>query len=257
VLALAPTANSRLWLVCPDSASITVSTAITEAATLRERHIVYCYNHPIDVDPATQTQVTSEPHGYMAQILSQIEPDVHPGVVETADLTRGIVRLTFEIGQGSGGDADLMDQAGITFLQRDRDNAGNQIWRFRNGLTTDLSTNNRQIDGQRMKYFLIAALAQRMRGDELKPNTPLVRAARKAAFEAYLTELAIGARRFVNVDENDKPLFEVKNGPEVNAPSDVQAGIQRDLVRVQLIPKNLYLQLQVQIGVNVVSFTFQ
>ena len=254
VLALAPTANSRLWLVCPDSSAITASTAITEAATLRERHIVYCFNHPVDVDPVTNLQVTSEPHGYMASILSQTEPDVHPGVTDTSSLTTRIVRLTYEIGDP---DADSLDAAGVTFLNRDRDPAGNQIWLFRNGLTTDLSTNNRQIDGQRSKYFLVGALAQRMRGDEKKPNTPLIRAARKAAFEGYLRELAIGTRRFVNVDDNDVPQFEVKNGPEVNSATDVQAGIQRDLVRVQLIPKNLYLQLEVQMGVNVVNFNFQ
>lgn len=252
-LALAPTANSRLWLVCPDSSSISVSTAITEVSTLRERHIVYVFNHVTDVDPVTGGQVTSEPHGYLASVLSQIEPDVHPGVAETADLTRGVVKLANELGDP---DRDSLDAAGITFFNRDLDQNGNEVWLFGNGLTTDLTTNNRQIDGQRMKYFLISGLATRMRGDEKKPNTPTIRAARKAAFEAFLTELAL-AGRFVNTDDNKVPQFEVKNDAQVNAPSDVQAGIQRDLVRVQLIPKNLYLQLQVQIGVNVVSFSFQ
>jgi hypothetical protein len=252
ILALSAIANNKLWLACPDSESISAATANTEAATLRDKHLVYCFNHPFVVDPVTGTIVVDEPHAYMASILSQTEPDVHPGVVDTAPLTQTIVRLQNELADA---DRDTFDANGVTYLNRDLDQSGNQVWLFGNGRTTDLTNNNSQIDGQRSKFFLIAGLAQRMRGDEKKPNTPKVRQARKAAFEGWLTELALGGR-YVNIDETTKlPLIEVKNDAQVNAPSDVQAGIQRDLVRVQLIPKNLYLQLQIQIGVNVVSFT--
>lgn len=254
IFALAPTANTWLWLCCPDSSTVTVASAITEAATMRHSRIVYCFNHAVMTDPVTGSSFNSEPHTWMASILSQTEPDVHPGVVDTSDLTTSINSLTFSIGDP---DADSMDAAGVSFLNQDFDQSGNQVWLFRNGVTTDLSTNNKQIDGQRSKFYLVTGLAQRMRGDEKKPNTALVRATRKAAFEGWLTELA-SAGRFVNEDESTKkPLMEVINDGQVNAPSDVQAGIQRDLVRVQLIPKNLYLQLQVQIGVNVVNFSFE
>lgn len=255
ILALSATANSRLWGMCPDSESVSLSAAVTEAGTLRDRHIAYCWNHPYVVDPVTGATVVDEPHVLLGSILSQIEPDVHPGVVETSDLTKSVVRLQNEMADS---DRDTADAAGITYLNRDLDQSGNQVWLFGNGRTTDLTTNNSQIDGQRSKFFLIAGLAQRMRGDEKKPNTAVIRAARKAAFEGWLTELANGSPpRFVNKDDKGNPLFEVKNDSQVNTDADRQAGIQRDLVRVQLIPKNLYLQLQVQIGVNVVSFTFQ
>ncbi len=256
VLALSATANTRLWLICPDASTTGVSTALTEVATLRSSRVVYCFNHPVVVDPVTGVQVAEEPHVWMASILSQTEPDVHPGVVDTADLTRGIVSLTFELGDPDRDSLDSTITGGISFLNRDLDQSGNLVWIFGNGITTDLSTNNRQIDGQRMKFFLVSGLANRMRGDEKKPNTKENRAARKAAFSGWLTELALGGR-FVNKDDNNVPQYEIKNGPEVNSPTDVQAGIQRDLVRIQLIPKNLYLQLQVQIGVNVVNFSFQ
>lgn len=256
VLALAPTANTRLWLICPDASTTSVSTALAEIVTLRHSRIVYCFNHPVVVDPVTGVRVAEEPHVWMGSILSQTEPDVHPGVVDTADLTRGIVSLTLELGDPDRDSLDDRTTGGISFLNRDLDQNGNQVWLFGNGVTTDLTTNNRQVDGQRMKFFLVSGLASRMRGDEKKPNTKEIRQARAAAFSGWLTELALGGR-FVNKDDNSVPLFEVKNGPEVNSPTDVQAGIQRDLVRVQLIPKNLYLQLQVQIGVNVVNFSFQ
>lgn len=257
LLALAAVANNKLVLGCPDSSAVTLATSITEAGTLRDKHLVYAFNHATMVDPVTGGQYTAEPHAILAAIMSQIEPDVHPGVSETSDFTKGIVRLTNEL---SDTDRDSADLAGVTFLNRDLDQSGNQVWLFGNGRTTSLTNNDSQIDGQRSKFFLVAGLAQRMRGDEKKPNTAYNRAARKAAFEAWLTELAAGGgpgARFVNSDELTKvPLFEVKNDQQVNAPSDWQAGIQRDLVRVQLIPKNLYLQLQIQIGTNV-TFTIQ
>ncbi len=253
ILALAPVANNRLWLSCPDNETISLATAVTEVGTLRDKHIVYCFNHEYIVDPVTGAQIIDEPHGWMASILSQTDPDVHPGVVETSDLTKSVVRQYNSLADA---DRDLCDANGITFFNRDLDQSGNAVWLFGNGRTTDLAVNNAQIDGQRSKFYLVAGLAQRMRGDEKKPNTKAIRAARAAAFTGWLTELALGGR-FVALDPvSNVPLIEVKNGLEVNVQTDWDAGIQRDLVRAKLIPKNLYLQLQVQIGTTV-TFTLQ
>lgn len=248
ILALAPTANNKLWLMTPDAAATAQSAAITEAGTNRHKNIVYAFNHDYITDPVTGEIVADEPHAMLGAILSQTEPDVHPGVVETADLTTGIIRLQNELADA---DRDALDAAGITYLNRDLDQNGNQVWLFGNGRTTSLTVNDSQIDGQRSKFYLVSGLAQRMRGDEKRPNTKELRAGRKAAFEGWLTELAAQGR-FVATDETtNQPQIEVKNGKEVNTDADLAAGIQRDLVRVKLIPKNLYLQLQVQIGTDV------
>lgn len=254
ILALCPTANLRLWLSCPDSETIGLAAAVTEVGTLRDRRLAYVFNHTYITDPVTGLQMVEEPVARMASVLSQIDPDVHPGVVDTADLNKAVIRTQLELGDA---DRDLADRNGITYFSRDLDANGNQVFLYGNGRTTDLTVNNSQIDGQRQKYFLIAGLGQRMRGDEKKSNTAAVRRARKAAFEAWLTELALGQpQRFVATDDKNVPQFEVKNDSQVNAQTDVDAGIQRDLVRVKLITKNLYLQLQVEIGTGV-TFSFQ
>lgn len=249
ILALGAVANDRLWLACPDSETVTISSAATEVATLRDKHVVYVFNHSYITDPVTGLQVVEQPTSRMASILSQTEPDMHPGIVETADLNKEVIRTQFEM---SDADRDTADAAGITFFNRDLDQSGNQVFLFGNGRTTDLAVNNSQINGQRSKFFLVAGLAQRARGDQNKPNTPDIRAARKAGYEGWLTELAISAKRFVAVDEATlTPQFEVKNDLQVNTQNDIDAGIQRDLVRVKLIPTNLYLQLNVEIGTTV------
>lgn len=249
IFQLAPTANLSLWLVTPDDETVSDTTWETEVASYRDRHVVPVFNHPYFVDPVTSVETIGEPHAQLASVLSQIEPDVHPGVADTAELNQGVTRLYNEL---SDAQRDALDAAGSTFITRDLDVNNNDIVLFGNGRTADLTVNNSQVDGQRSKYFLITGLAARMRGDEKRPNTPTARAKRKAAFEGWLTELA-EAGRFVDVDPVTlAPQFDVKNNDEVNTKTDWAAGIQRDLVRVRLIPKSLYLELEFQAGTDVV-----
>lgn len=247
IYALAPTSNSSFWLACPDSETVTHTAWNTEVATIRHRRIFPVFNSPYMIDPITSLETINEPHAQLASILSQTEPDVHPGVVETAELNVGITRLYNEL---SDAVRDSLDLNGSTYLNKDVDQSNNNVWLFGNGRTADLSVNNSQIDGERSKIYLIEGLAQRMRGDEKKPNTPMARAKRKAEFEGWLTELAESGR-FVDTTDDGTPRFEVKNSGEVNSDADRAAGIQRDLVRIRLIPKNLYLQLQVEAGTDV------
>lgn len=247
LFALAPTANLSAWLVCPDSEAVSYSTWNTEVATFRHRKIWPVFNHPYLVDPVTTVEAVNEPHVQLASVLSQIDYDVHPGVSATSELHTGITRLAFELDDPT---RDALDAAGTTFLGKDLDEDNNEVFLFGNGRTADLTNNNSQVDGERMKMYLIMGLAQRMRGDEKQPNTNLARAKRRGAFEGWLTELA-EAERFVKKNSEGTPQFSIKNGDEVNTDADNAAGIQRDLVRVKLIPKNLYLQLQFEAGTDV------
>lgn len=248
IFALAPTSYLSLWGICPDNETVTDTTWAAEIANYRHRAIVPVYNHPYYVDPVTTTKTLGEPHAHMAAVLSQIEPDIHPAVDETATLNQGIVDLAWTLTQPQ---KDNLDAVGSTFMTRDVDVNNNNVIMFGNGRTADLDDNNSQIDGERSKSFIISGLANRMRGDNFRPNTVLNRAKRKGAFDGWLTELA-EKERFVDRDESLEPQFIVKNGTEVNTSTDRKRGIQRDLVRVALIPKNLILQLQIEIGTQVV-----
>jgi hypothetical protein len=248
IFALAPTANLSLWLICPDSETVTDTTWVTELAGYRHRAIVPVFNHPYYIDGVTTIETVNEPHAHLAGVLSQIEYDIHPGVADTAELNTEITRLAFELQDGQ---RDNLDLGGSTYMNRDVDPSNNDVFLFGNGRTADLTLNNSQVDGERSKMYLIMGLATRMRGDEKKPNTPTARAKRKGAFEGWLTELA-DAERFVDKDDQGNPQFTVVNNDSVNTATDRKNGIQRDLVRVALIPKNLYLQLQIEAGTSVV-----
>lgn len=247
IFGLAPTSYLSWWTICPDDETVTDTTWATELASYRHKAIFPVFNHTYYIDPVTGTKTRGEPIAQLGSVLSQIEPDVHPGVDETAELNQGVVDLAFHLRQDQ---RDNLDAAGSTFIDFDLDVNNNNVILFGNGRTADLATNNSQIDGERSKAFLIVGLANRMRGDQNKPNTVLARAKRKGAFEGWLTQLA-EQERFVDRDANLIPQFEVKNDDEVNTKTDRDAGIQRDLVRVKLIPKNLYLQLQIEAGTTV------
>lgn len=247
IFGLAPTANLSWWLICPDSATVTDTTWTTEIAGYRHKAIFPVYNHTYYIDPITTVKTLGEPHTQLAAVLSQTEPDVHPGVSDTATLNQGVVDLQFQLRDDQ---RDNLDLQGSTFINFDQDTDNNNVILFGNGRTASLTKNDSQIDGERSKAFLISGLANRMRGDEKRPNTTLARARRKGAFEGWLIELA-KAERFVDRDEKLVPQFEVKNNDEVNTATDRKNGIQRDLVRVALIPKNLYLQLQIEAGTSV------
>lgn len=248
IFALAPTANMSAWLICPDNETVTDVTWATELGSYRHSAIFPVFNHPYYVDGVTTVQTVNEPHAHLAGVLSQIEYDVHPGVADTAELNTEITRLAFEL---TDAQRDNLDTSGSTYLNRDIDTSNNDVFLFGNGRTADLTVNNSQIDGERSKMYLIMGLSTRSRGDEKKPNTPTARAKRAAAFSGWLTELA-DAERFVDKDEQGNPQFTVTNNDSVNTATDRAAGIQRDLVRVRLIPKNLYLQLQIEAGTTVV-----
>lgn len=247
VYALAPVANERVWPVCADSEAVGYATAIMEVSSLRDNRIVYVFNHGWLVDPTTGEEIADEPHIMLASILSQGAPDEHPGIIENAAYTKALVRLQNTLGPS---ECDALNAAGITYLNRDIDADGNAVITFGNGVTTDLNNNNRQINGRRSKDFLIAGLAFRARGDQFQPNTPTRREARKAAFAGWLTELA-GQGRYVATTDAGEPLFSVVNDASVNSQVDLDAGIQRDVVKIKLIPSNLILQLRVQVGTDV------
>jgi hypothetical protein len=242
IVTLAAATSDRVWLACPDSSSVTLSTAQTERATLSSGRVAYEFNYPTTLDPTTAALITVEPHSWMAAILSQTEPDVHPGVDDVKTMLAGIRGLTFENLQP--GDYDSADASFINALERDDD--GNFHWV--SGRLTDGS----QIDARRTKDFLIAGIVGRLKGSVYRPNTRLRRDNDRSAVLTYLTSLA-RQERFIAIDEDTGiPQVVVKNGSDVNNENDQARGIQRTVVMARLIPMNLVMSFKVSIGTDVV-----
>jgi hypothetical protein len=244
LLTKAAASNDRLFLVCPDASSTSAASAITEVGTLRDDRIVYCFNHPTTLDPQTAELITVEPHSFMASILSQSDADVHPGCVDAKAQTGGIRALTFE--NLDAAQYDSFDAAGVCALER-HDTGG---FVFVSGTTSDLTQSRRQIDARRTIDFLIRAIAQRLEDDVKKPNTLTRRIRSRAAVFSFL-EGQSKQERYVNKLASGAVAAEVTNDASVNTSADQALGIQKMLVRAQLIPQNLVVQLIAEIGTTV------
>lgn len=244
---LAAVANLRVWLSCPDNETVTVASAVTERAafTISDRHS-YWFNHPYMIDTITLEEIVAEPHGLVASILSQTAQNVHPGDVNNATLTKQVTRLYNEL---ANTDRDTADAAGVSFLNRDTDNSGQDIVIPGNALTCDLNSNNIDLDGRYQKDFLLIGMAQRIKGDQFKGNTPRARSKRRSQVSGWLEALA-AAETYVLRNDAGVAQYVYQNDGSVNNAADQQGGLQKELAIIQLIAKNKILLLMATIGVN-------
>jgi len=93
------------------------------------------------------------------------------------------------------------------------------------------------------------ALAQRLRGDHFKGNTPTNRADRASACSSFLNTLAKSGR-YIQTSEDGVPQYQYVNDMSVNSEADQADGLQRELLIARLIPKNKRIQLNATIGVD-------
>lgn len=244
---LAGATTQRVWFICPDSESVTSASAITERASNTGGRLSYWFNHVYITDPITREEIAEEPFLYPMSIISQTDPDIHPGDYDNAVLTRSARRVHNELANGT---RDSLNAAGVSFMWRDLDASGNDVVIPGNALTCDLAVNNRDLDGRYMKDFILDAVARRLQGDQFKGNTPANRAARAAAVSGFLEGLALNDRYIMRDELSGKPQFEYTNNSSVNNAAENAAGLQRELLIARLIPKNIQILLQATIGVD-------
>lgn len=244
----AATANQRVWFICPDAASTTRGDAITERAGLVGGRMSYWFNHVYITDPVTLEEVVEEPFLYPMSIISQTDPDVHVGDTDNAQYTRSARRVYND--NLDGPKRDALTTGGVSFMLHDQDQNGNDIIIPGNAVTCDFARNNRELDGRYMKDFILDALAQRLRGDQFKGNTPLNRANRASACSTFLEGLARNDRYVLRTSAYPKGEFQYVNDETVNNADDQADGDQRELCVVRLIPKNIRILLNATIGTD-------
>jgi len=241
------TTNQKVWFVCPDDQTTAVATAVTERATFSTDKMSYWFNHVLFLDSITQEQIYEEPFVGVMSVITQTDPDVHPGDFDNASLWNYAIGVYNEL---SDSDRDALDAGGVSFMFHDLDGAGNDVIIAGNALTCDFAVNNRDLDGRYMKDFILDAIANRLRNDQFKGNSRENRAARAASISGFLTGLARQGR-YVQVDEDSgKPLFSYKNDSSVNSTTDQANGLQREKLVCTLIPKNKQIELMAVVGVD-------
>lgn len=239
--------NQKVWYVCPTDETISIATATTERATLSSDKISYWFNHVTFSDPITGETIYEEPFVGVMQMITQSDPDAHPGDSDYSQLWNYVIGV---YGALSDSDRDALDLAGISYMNQDLDDKGNTVFVPGNALTCDFAVNNRDLDGRYMKDFILDAIAGRLRGDQFKGNTKENRARRASSVAGFLTTLARNGRYIQKDEDTGKPQFSYKNDKSVNSDADVQAGKQTDKLIAQLIPKNKIILLNVEIGVD-------
>lgn len=245
---LSATATQRVWMVCPDTAEILYGAAVTERAAYASDRMSYWFNHCYITDPLTSEEISEEPFINVMSIITQTDPDIHPGDFDNSVLTRSLRRVRFELGTAA---RDALDLGGVSFMHRDQDQNGNDVVIPGNALTCDFSVNNRDLDARYMKDFILDALAQRLRGDHFKGNTPANRASRASACSSFLDVIAKSGR-YIQSSEEGVPQYQYVNDMSVNTAAEQADGLQRELVIATLIPKNKRILLQATIGVDAV-----
>ncbi len=232
---LAAASSDRLFLCCPTTSSVSVSTAATEAATFtRSDRIVYCYNHAYTLDPATATEVLTHPTGWLASVLSQIDIDIHPGEEDTKPFLAGITRL-YNPGLARG-DYIALKSAGICALERDNG------YSFVSGVTTSLTPGKEEITRRRSADFIQISGARALKSQVKKKNTISRRKAIVGLLDSFLGGLK-SAERVVEaylIDDDS-----------LNSSQSRGQGVERILIRVRLIGHILQLVLETEIGQQV------
>jgi len=246
IVTLAGTANSGDWLIGPDNSAVTAADWITEVNALaRSDRFIATFNHPRTLDGATAEIIEAEPMDWMSNILSQTPINISPASVDSVRYTRGIASLVQ--GNLSDEDYDSLGNASITAMEFDPD-YGFKFVEGCNALLED-GTARRRITRRQLTDFILANLAKRAKADTEKPNDQLLRDERAAAYESFLRGLQ-NERFGVEAQAGGTDGFRV-DLESLNTPEQRALGIQKDLVRVKLIPDTRILQLVGEVGSTV------
>lgn len=231
---LAAGASDRLFLIGPDSATVAASAAPTDIAAISSDRVLYCFNDPYTIDPASGTEMVTAATGWMAAVLANTDVDIHPGEEDTKKFTAAITRLSFPALSRS--DYISLREAGICALEQDGGFA------FVSGVTTSLVPGKEQITRRRMTDFLQLSIAKTLKYSVKKKNTFTRKQANAAMIQQFLDDLQ-RAERVVLASQVDPDVL--------NTDAQEAQGIVRILVRVKLIGHILELVLETEIGTTV------
>lgn len=235
----AAASSDRLFLIGANDETVGVSSAVSDVGSYRSDRLIYCYDHVYTIDPVTGTEVLTYPMSWMAAVLANTDVDIHPGEEDTKRFLAGITRLYNESLERA--DYVSLKAAGIAALEVD---LGSPV--FVSGVVTDLTPGKTEIARRRMADFLQLSAAYTLRFHVKKKNTE----ARRTAIAATLKGWLSGLKRQGRVVEDFVIDMDI-----LNTQTDRDNGIQRILMRVDLVPHMLSIVLTTEIGTGVTITT--
>lgn len=235
----AAASSDRIFLVGSNDQTVLTAAAITDVAINRSDRMCYTYNHAYTIDPVTGQEVLTRPESWMAAVLANTDVDIHPGEEDTKKFLAGITRLYYP--SITRADYVLFRAAGISAMEID---LGSPV--FVSAVGTDLTPGRTELARRRMADFLQLSAAYTLRFHVKKKNTE----ARRTAIAATLKGWLSGLKQQGRVVENFLIDMDI-----LNTPTDRTNGIQRILMRVDLLPHMLSIVLTTEIGTGVTIST--
>ncbi len=232
----AAASSDRMFIFGPADQTVSVATACTNAQVNVSDRCIFTYGHVYTIDPVLGAEVLVRPESWMACVLANTDVDIHPGEEDTKRFLAGITRLYNQ--SLTRADYVLLRAAGVSALEVD---LGSPV--FVSGVVTDLTPGKTEIARRRSADFLQLSAAYTLRFHVKKKNTE----ARRTAIAATLKGWLSGLKRQGRVVENFLIDMDI-----LNTSTDRDNGIQRILMRVDLVPHMLSIVLTCEIGTGVV-----
>lgn len=235
----AAASSDRMFVIGATDQTVLTAAAISDVATYRSDRLIYAYNHAYTLDPVTGTEVLVRPESWMAAVLANTDVDIHVGEEDTKRFLAGITRLYNP--SLTRADYVLLRAAGISAMEID---LGSPV--FVSGVVTDLTPGKTEIARRRCADFLQLSAAFALRFHVKKKNTEARRTAIAATLNGWLSGLKTQGR----VVESFLVDMDI-----LNTSTDRNNGIQRILMRVDLVPHMLSIVLTTEIGTGVTIAT--
>lgn len=246
IVTAAPQAVDRVfmtWDGLPANTPAQTMTALNAQITSKSDRIVWGYNAAKVLDSATGLNVECGPHVFLASVRSQNDVDVHAGSTDAKKQLAGIRELRSST--ISRGDLVLLRARGVSTLVADESFGGlgttAEGFSFQSVVTTDLTPGKTELTRRVMADFILLSLADRLRFYVKQKNTIEKRAQMQAECIAFLSTLKSQNR----VVEN----FAILEG---STKADRSRGIEKIILRVDLVDHLLHLVLEAEIGTGVV-----
>jgi hypothetical protein len=232
----AAASNDREWVMWNGSHTADVAAAVADVATYRSDRVIYCYNSPLTLDPATGTFVTVPPSPWMAAIITQTAVDADPATLDAQQkYLAGISGLTFPSLERS--DYKALHAAGISALEKNDDGYG-----FVSAVNTQISNKDKRwVTRRRSTDEIQLAGGAYLRG---KVNALLTDANKNEMLGQSITYLS-------RLRDKDTAAPRIKAFAVSLDASLEDQGVEFLVWRVKLTPHSRALVLRTQIGETV------
>jgi len=225
----------------------TVADVVADVANYRYDRIVYVYPYHKQWSFTKGDYIDVPASGVMASILSVFGPEIDPATIESVKYATCIAGLTSGGTGFTWNDYVTLNKAGISALTFNPAYG----YRFKNGVTTDLTSGKEPILRRRMTDFLQNSIADRLVFWQNKVNKRENHVTIKGEIEAFLHDLGKKGIIPTKADVDAGTLPFLVDIDSLNDNYTIANGEFNILLKVRIFSSMRYIVLKAQIGTGV------